>query len=183
MPQTWSVPEYDGIHDLPADPAVTLANYLRTNWPPGGANTAGTADSELTPYNPPTTMGNIKFDTKFQNLLNAKHAIVVENMIQHLTPVVLGMNRVSHEDVKRIQVWATGTNPGNALDKRWKMEQQIESLVNANPLNVANTREVILGEFQEIAVWFDADISKGIVNAPYVARSYALCSMYYDKAR
>src|SRR5579885_486526 len=179
----WVVPEPGGTADLLTDPSVQLVNFLKTNWPAGGANTTGTADAELMPYNPPTTLGNIKFDTKFKNVMNAKHAIVVQNLVQNIRPAVLGMSRVSHEDIKRIQVWATGTSFSDAVNKRWEMEQQIESLINANPLSIPATRGALITNFTQISAGDDSEISKGVVNAASIARSYALCYLYYDKAR
>lgn len=152
---------------------ITLMTWMKTNWPTGGA----LGDTNL-------IAGNITFDTKFQNL-SKKRAIVFEQFPQSTPPGTLGGLIVNVTETKRIQVWVSAANLGVAKAEKWKLEQQLLSMVNANPraLIPNGVREMWMDNFTQIPTDSDGAPSKGQAQESLIARSSAQVHMYYEMVR
>ena len=150
------------------DPAVALWTYIKSIW--------GT----VTGYAPPA-VATVKFDIKFGEQKGFFYFVIVENMPTIIKPLQLGAGTFNYDEIKRVQILAIGPS---AKDKRWKMEQHIGSLINADLTGMQTTygiNEVRITEFRELPGETDIE-EKGLEpNKQFqVARSYALVSMKYD---
>lgn len=158
------------------DTTIALRDFLRDNWPAGGAM----GDSALTKFVDPTTTpnGRVIFDTKF-NRMDFLYHVIIEPI--PISPRMrYGGGRTLVTDRKRIQIFAGPTN--NAKDKKWKLEQQVFSMINANPhaLNADGVKRQTVSEFTEIRTYNDGDITRGVADSSQIARSAAIVSLWYD---
>lgn len=126
--------------------------------------------------------GNINFDTKFSRMDKLYHVIIEPMPIQSKFNGT-GGSRYSVKDQKRIQILCKGFS---AKDKKWKLEQQIYSMINANIRGMITDgiEEAFITDFQEIAVDSDDLMSTGLAQPKVatIARSRALVTLQYDMA-
>lgn len=150
------------------DPAVALWTFIKANW------------GVVTGYTVPA-VGNVKFDTKFGDMIGYNF-VIVENMPVDIKPQILGAGRFRYMDTKRIQIMCEGTSAKNT---KWNMERHIDSIVNGNVTGMQATfgiDEVLLSEFVEIPVDVtEAEITDRKASRVLTARSRALATLIYDQ--
>lgn len=120
----------------------------------------------------------VDFDTKFARMDKFNH-IIVENMPKMYNKKTLGGNRFAVEDVKRIQVFCSRPS---AINDRFLIETHLMDIINANPLGMQSSgvQQAFITQFSPIITQTDAKTNEGEVETTAFARSYALCTLYYD---
>ena len=149
------------------DNAVGLWTYLKSIW------------TTTTGYTVPA-VADIRFDTKFGEQKGKYNFVIVENMPQTIKPQILGGERDTIHDVKRIQIMCLGPS---AKNNKWLMEKHIDSLLNGNKTGMQTTYgidEMLLSEFVEIPVQPDPNITSLMPTKIDQARSRALITLKYD---
>ena len=117
--------------DFTVDPNISLLNLLKNNWPIGGAS--GDSDLVAMVQAGDGTLSGVKFGTAWFSA-NPYYQIHVRPSTVNQKPRTLGGTRFAYHDYHQIHVFAKGSN---AKDKRWKMEKEIENILNTrvgNPI-------------------------------------------------
>ena len=150
------------------DPSVALWTYVKSIW--------GTSTGYTVPANTA-----IKFDTKFGEVKGFYNFFVVENMPSSHKPQIIGANRFSVSEVKRIQIMCVGKSAKNV---KWNMENHISSLINGNITGMQSygIDSMILSDFTEIPTTETETIKTDL--QPNVGfqktRSFATVTLRYD---
>lgn len=126
--------------DFTADPNKSLKDILLNNWPPGGAS--GDADLKIFDIN--TAPQGVKILTKwYDGSTFFEVAVLPAIVVQKIK--TLGAQRFEYRDFHDIHVFAKGNN---GKDKRWKMEKEIENIINTrvpNPITGVSFMGIVDG--------------------------------------
>ena len=112
---------------------------LKNNWPLGGAS--GDSDLVVMTQAGDGTLSGVKFGTSWFSE-NPYYQIHVMLGRVEQKPRILGGTRFSYSDYHQIHVFAKGNN---AKDKRWKMEKEVENILQtrvANPFAGVSFMEI-----------------------------------------
>lgn len=150
------------------DPAISLMKFIKTNWDQPVTFTA-------------VPKANINFDTKWARADFANH-IIIEQMTVKPEDAALGRSRIRYHHYFRVQVFCKGDS---ALNNRYKIEQHLEDLINANPAAERGDGfdEFMLEGWQPVPSWTDEELNKVTVNTKNTtqSRSKAIIHIIYEK--
>jgi len=154
---------------LVQDPAITLKNYISTNWA-----------SFVSGVTPPLA-ATILFDTKFSRLDKANF-VIIEPMPGDTESQVIGNGRYVYDDVRRIQIFC---NSKTAFNDRWLMERHITNLINANMLGMQAQGIIwaMIDKFEEIRMQPEAKTNIPEIQSTSIARSFAFILLRYEDVR
>lgn len=154
---------------LAQDPAITLKNYIQTNW--------DTYSSGVTP----PTAAKILFDTKFSRLDKANF-VIIEPMPGDTESQVIGNGRYVYDDVRRIQIFC---NSKSSYNDRWLMERHITNLINANMLGMQAQGIIwaMIDKFEETRMQPESKTNIPEIESTLIARSWAFILLRYEDIR